>query len=431
MKTKIFKLAFIILIASFASCSETNDKITDQKDYNIYLELEENEALLIARGDHQFWEKKLEKNPDQFPYMMKLAASQSQLFNLTGNIEYLKDAETYLVQANEITNNDNAGYLRSLARNYISQHRFSEALEVLKKAEINGEKLRATQLMLFDTYLELGNIEKAKYYLNATENYKEFDFLIRKSKWSDHHGELNFAIDYLENAMAIAESSNNKQLLQWVYTNIADYYGHDGQIKKSYEHYLKALQLNPSNSYAKKGIAWIVYSYEKNPDEALRILDSTTRRYEAPDYYLLRAEIAEYSNDLKLKYENINQFLQTIQNESYGVMYNAHLANLFAEEYQDYSKSLQLAQLEIDQRPTPLSYDLLAWTYFQKKEFKKALAVAEKHVLNKTFEPIALYHIAEIYKALGDQDNLKKLKPELVESGFELGPLMAQKIQQL
>ena len=54
------------------------------------------------------------------------------------------------------------------------------------------------------------------------------------------------------------------------------------------------------DAYAKKGIAWIVYSYEKNPDEALRILNSVTNTFFAPDYYLLKADIFEYKGDLPI-----------------------------------------------------------------------------------------------------------------------------------
>src|SRR5690606_18953473 len=122
----------------------------------------------------------------------------------------------------------------------------------------------------------------------------DFDYLIRLAKWSDHQGNLDAAIIYLEKAKTTAESSNMKGIKQWAYTNLADFYGHAGRIHDSYNHYLKALELDPNDAYAKKGIAWIVYSYEKNPDEALRILNSVMKDYLAPDYYLLKSQIYEF-----------------------------------------------------------------------------------------------------------------------------------------
>jgi hypothetical protein len=54
--------------------------------------------------------------------------------------------------ANGKTNFNSAGYLRSLAKNYISQHRFKEALEVLTKAQYNGVKLQQTQYILINVH---------------------------------------------------------------------------------------------------------------------------------------------------------------------------------------------------------------------------------------------------------------------------------------
>ncbi len=54
---------------------------------------------------------------------------------------------------------------------------------------------------------------------------------------------------------------------------------------------LKALALITYNAYAKKGIAWIVFSMIKIRKRQLRILDSVTATYNAPDYFLLKAEL--------------------------------------------------------------------------------------------------------------------------------------------
>lgn len=423
-------ITLIVLLAlCVTGCKTSPKQITNSNDYNKYLEYQENGMLQLARNDYEFWEKKLEKDPNQFPYLAKSAASQSLLFAETGHIESLKMAEIKLVQANEHTNYNTPSYLRALSRNYISQHRFKEALDLLNKAEINGEKLHSTQKMLFDVHMELGNADEAEAYLDEIENYKDFDFLIRLSKWSDHKGDLDNAILYLKKASEIVEASNNKSLMQWSYTNLADYYGHAGEIELSYKHYLKALELNPNDAYAKKGIAWIVYSYERNPDEALRILDSTSKYHTAPDYNLLKAEIAEFMGNDMLKQNFLQAYAAQISDGNYGDMYNAYNILLEVEEYKNYTKAANIALKEVVNRPTPQSYDLLAWTYHNHGSPEAALEIMENHVVNKTFEPESLYHMAEIYKANGKIAEAKELKKELIESAFELGPLMAKNIK--
>ena len=418
-----------ILSSSILSCTTSKTtKVASQEEYNKYLQKTVVTSESLAQKELDFWQKKLNNQPTQYPYLSKIAKANTLLFSEKGNISYLIEAEKKLLKINQKTNYNKASHLRSLARNYISQHRFKESLELLKKAEVNGENLNATQKMLFDVYLELGEPDKASKYLAEIENYADFDYLIRVSKWHDYKGDLSSAIRFMEKAMKKAEEANNKDLKAWSYTNLADFYGHNGQIKDSYNLYLKALELDNSNAYAKKGIAWIVYSHDKNADEALRILDIISNEHSSPDYYLLKAEIAEFKNNLTMKESNIEVYLSAVKNSSYGVMYNQHLAKLYLEEFNDTSSALSYIEKEIESRPTPQSYDLLAWYYYKNKDFKKALEVINTHVVDKTFEPEIQYHIAEIYKANGINDKAMALKDELLESSFELGPLMIEKI---
>jgi hypothetical protein len=432
LKMKPYIIFFLLVTLTITSCTKLIPKqITSANDYNDYLELVENKNLELAKNDIEFWSHKIKANPNQFPYLSKLSSTYSNLFAITGQIEYLIEAEKQLIIVNQTTSYTKAGYLKALATNYISQHRFKDALELLTKAELIGEKLEGTQKILFDAHLELGNYEIAKTYLTKFKNFSDFDYLIRLSKWNDHKGNLDAAINYLEKAKAIAESSNLKNKKIWTYTNLADYYGHAGKIKASYTHFLKALELDPNDAYAKKGIAWIVYSHEKNADEALRILNSITTNFFAPDYNLLKAGIAEFKGDMSLNEEQLKAYQIAMSNSLYGGMYNKHNVLLFADASENLDKAIAIAKTEIKNRSTPQSYDLLAWSLFKKGNISEALQIVEKHVINKTFEPVALYHIAEIYKVVGKTEELKPLKEELLASLFELGPTMEQKIKSL
>lgn len=431
MNSKYTFLIIVLAAVLFTNCSQTTQNITDTNDYNSYLVMTENKTLDRAKENEVFWSKKIEKTPNQYGYHSKLASTYTAYFTATGEVEYLKKAENELLVVNERTKYENPSYLKSLAYNYISQHKFKDALVLLEKAEALKENLSETQKMLFDVHLELGNYDKAQAYLNTFENFSDFDYLIRLSKMSDHKGDLDAAIKYMEKAMIIAESSNLKGLKQWSYTNIADFYGHAGEIEKSYDYFLKALELDPNDAYAKKGIAWIVYSHEKNPEEALRILNTVTKNYKAPDYYLLKSEIANYKGDLEMYKSQLDLYHIAMQNKAYGDMYNKYNVLLYTDETIQLDTAIAIAKTEVDNRPTPQSYDLLAWSYFKNGNLEDALKVVEQHIINKTYEPAIVYHVAEIYKAAGRTEAIKPLKKELLSSLYELGPTMEDKINQL
>ena len=424
-------ISLFCLLCIVSSCNTTTKQVTDTNDYQAYLELSENKTLQYVQKDNEFWTNKFENQPNQFPYLNKIAASYSHLFSATGKIDYLRQAEKNLIKSNEMTNYQSPGTLMSLSVNYISQHRFKEALGLLTKAELIGDRLSDIQKMLFDVHLELGNYDLAKAYLQKIENMSDFDYLIRLAKWSDHQGNLDAAIKYLEKAQDIAESSNLPSIKQWTYTNLADFYGHAGDIEASYKHYLKALQIDPNDAYAKKGIAWIVYSHEKNPDEALRILNSVTQSYHAPDYYLLKAEIFEFKGDVASKNEQLKLYENAVADTLYGDMYNKYNVFLYTGENRKIEEALALAKIEVEHRPTPQSYELLAWAYHTNGNIDEALRIVEQHIIGHTFEPKALYHSAEIYKAAGKTKEANELKKELMESSYELGPLVAKKVNQI
>jgi tetratricopeptide (TPR) repeat protein len=432
MNSKFTYLILTFAVLLLSNCTKrTNIQITDANDYNGFLNTSENTTLDRVKQNEIFWSEKLEQTPNQFPYRGKLASTYAEYFSATGEIDYLKKSEAQLLKVNEITNYDNPSYLRSLAHNYISQHKFKDALVHLEKAETLGENLESTHKMLFDVHLEIGNYEQAHSYLKTFENFSDFDYLIRLSKWSDHKGNLEAAITYMEKAMAVAESSNLDPLKQWSYTNIADFYGHAGDIEKSYTHFLKALELNPNDAYAKKGIAWIVYSHERNPAEALRILNTVTQSYKAPDYYLLKAEIASSMGLDAISEQQLDSYKTAMKNDAYGDMYNKYNVLLFADEHSKLDDAIAIAKVEVNNRPTPQSYDLLAWAYFKNNNLNAALDIVDRHIIDKTFEPETLYHAAEIYKAAGKSDAVKPLKKELLASIYELGPTMEDKINQL
>jgi tetratricopeptide (TPR) repeat protein len=235
----------------------------------------------------------------------------------------------------------------------------------------------------------------------------------------------------MEKAMLKAERSKNDGLRLWAYTNLADYYGHAGRINDSYAYYLKALALDPQNAYAKKGIAWIVFSYEKDPVESLRILDSVTVYYSAPDYYLLKSEIAAYMEDDSARQRNLDNYFKIVDDIAYGAMYNAYTLPLLLDEGQRPGKALDLAMEEVHNRPTAHSYGLLAYYYFKMGDHGSALSIIDDHVIGRTYEPGVLLFAAEIYKGAGRTKEVTELKEELAGAVYELGPSGEERISNL
>ena len=431
MKNVFASLCLSLLLLG---CNKQGDKdvtfTTNPIDYTSFLQADPIKSYAAALEEKEFWSKRLGSDSTGVGDLGPLAGAYSKLFETSGDIQYLKDAEQVYKKAITVAAiKIQDGYKRALAKNYITQHRFKDAITLLEESYAGISNKHATELLLFDSYLEVGAYSKALQFLKKIENINQFDYLIRISKWSDHQGDLSAAIRYMQKALVIANSRKNLALQIWTNSNIADYYGHQGDIKASYNHYLKTLALQPDNAYAKKGIAWILYSKEYNTAQALELIDHLLANHNLPDYYLLKAEMASYQGDSVLSEEYMQQFFTLANNPLYGDMYNTH--KIMALVKTDPYKALQLALKEVDNRTTPQSYQLLALAQLASNLKQEALATITSFVAGKTSDPMALLHSAQVYKANGMLDKVTALKTTLLPARYELGPEVFKQVTAL
>jgi len=420
----------VMVMVIFTACSNKGQVVVSPSDYEQFMTETTSEKEGQLKETLDFWNAKIESDSIQLTALSSTAQLYSQLFKHTNSIKYLKRAEKCLLKAFDVSAIKKESFAMALAQNYITQHRFKEAKEILLSYE-SMTSVNTLQYILFDINMELGNYAEAEINLNNFKNPSDFNYLIRVAKYSDYKGDLATTIRYMEKALKKAESANNQSLLVWAYTNLGDYYGHDGRIKDSYDSYLKTLEIAPDNVYAKKGIAWILYSFEKKPNKALALLESATKGRRAPDHYLLMSEFAkslqddEQSKKYRAAYQNL------IANTDYGVMYDNHNAFVLIDDYNNPGKGKELAEKEVINRPTPGSYALLAYATLKAGNEEEALDIVNEYVVDKTYEPTAQLIVAKIYKANYLNEKANILKKELIGATFELGPSYEKEIQKL
>ena len=422
----------LLTTALLISCSNEDKKILNKADYENYLQANNADEIVKAEKELSFWNERIKKDSIQLIELSKSAGMQTNIFQQNASIQQLKNAEKNLTRSAQVANIGKDGKLLALAQNYITQHRFKEAKVLVDSARvIAGGEIKSINFIAFDVAMELGDYQYAEETLKKETDFSDYNYLIRLGKLEDYKGNLDKTIQQMEAAKAIAESSKQKGLQVWVYTNLADYYGHAGRINDAYNHYLKALEIDPGNTYAKKGLAWISFSYENDPQEALRIIEAIEKNTTSPDYELLKAEIYESTGNENSAKEAMNNFLAQVSNPQYGDMYGAYLVEIYASNTETSQQAIAIAQKEVENRPTPMSYDLLAHAYYGNGDYKKALSITQEHVIGKTHEPMAQFHTAQIYKALDMQSELAPIKKELLETSFELGPVTYKEIKSL
>jgi tetratricopeptide (TPR) repeat protein len=381
-------------------------------------------AVLVADCEDElsFWKNRTIDETS----LTKQAGLYGERFKLTGNFADLIKSDS-LYKAALATYGRSPSLLQAMAASAITQHQFKPAKSYLNEAIKIGDQKDASLLMLVDVQLELGDHEGAVFNLSQLRNKNSFAFLIRLAKVKDHEGKLDTAIQLMEKAFERVKG--NKNLFTWTKTNLGDMYGHAGRIEEAYQAYLEVLRQNPNDDYAIKGIAWIALSHDQNFEEAKRLIQYLQKNKDLPEYQLLLAEIADFTGDETGKRTALEKFNSLTADEATERMYAKYKAVLEAEEFSNPEKAIAIARQEIQSRPCPQSYDLLAWGYFSKGNYLYALEISQRYVEGKTFEPEALYHLGMIYGANKKVDKSRIFLAEALNSSFELGPSIAKKIK--
>jgi len=422
---KTTPILFVIILIT--SCTQPQKEISSFADYERYLRPAQSVSNDPKEEEFRFWTERLSTNHNDATALLKIAGLFAERFKLTGQIQDIVMSDSLYTAVLRFTPEDNVSIYHCLAANAVAQHKFRLAGTYAKKALEQNDKKAASLLIMTDVALELGDYAKARRTLNQFSNKNAFAYLIREAKLKDHEGKLDTAILLMEKAFD--RIKGNKALAQWTLSNLADMYGHAGEIDKGYEAYLNVLTNNPQDDYALRGIAWIAISNDRNTVDSKAIINTLVARKRMPEAYLLLAEIAEVEGNETEKIKNLKKFMAMASLPSYKTMYHKYLAILYAEEFQDPEACLKIASEEIMNRPTPQSYDLLAWGYYHQKNFKKALEVATNSVEHQTFEPEAYYHLGMIYLAAGNRARARFYLEEALASEFELGPSIGEKIK--
>ena len=429
----MYKLSIIACWLSFLfACSTKNNAVVQEEIVTNLMEQKSSSASSeVLKADMQFWTKRLEeKANDDVVAQIKLAGLYSRRFQYSGNINDVHQSDSLYRVANQIQHKFGSGVYRSLAANCVTQHKFLQADLYLDSAAIMGDDLYFTKLQQFDVKLELGQMKEAEAILNSLRSKTNFDYYSRAAKLEDHKGNSEASISFMEKAYADVLESKNEQLLLWVKTNLADMYGHNNRIQESYQLYTEVIKENPDYFHAWKGIAWIAYSNDKNTTLAKKILIWLQEKHPVPDYDLLLSEIAAFEQNNEAKNKYLASFIDKVSNPAYGDMYNKYMFSILSDELNDQKAAMKIAQTEINNRPTPQSYELFAWALYKNGQLNEATRIAQSRIINKTFEPDALFHIGLLLKQSGDKTAAKQYLTEALESSFELGPLVTNEIKQ-
>lgn len=427
----IHTILFAIFVTTL-SCNQPG-MLVKNSDVDPYMEARINveKSRENALENMLFWQNRLTLDTGSYVNMMQLGYAYMQQFGVTGEVDFLWRADSLFNRSNQITQGKEDGILFTLAQTAITTHRFSLAWDYIEAISNIDHDPLTYNLVRFDAAMELGYTADANQCLQRLQQKDGFDYLIRKAKLKDHLGDLPSAITLMEKALDKARQTKSNNQTEWALTNLADMYGHNGDIKKAYDGYKQVLDMDPANQYALRGLGWIAFSHDKNTKTAHKIFTYLNSLTAMPDHVLTLGEIARYDGDEEKAIAHFNAFAQKASSPQFGNMYHKYLIAQYTNNLNQPGIALQLATKELKNRYTPETVNWMAWASFSAGKYEQAIKLLMDPINNQNHEPDALLQTAQMLKAKGQNKRALAILEELQESHFELGPNTAKRVNEL
>jgi tetratricopeptide (TPR) repeat protein len=330
-----------------------------------------------------------------------LAAAYMQKARETGDFGFNAKAEEALDRAFKLAPDDYDA-LKLRAKLLLTYHRFSEALEVSRRAQSINPRDHDVYGALTDALVELGDypraVEAAQRMIDLRPDTASYS---RVSYLRALHGDTKGAIDAMRLA-ADSASPQNPESAAWCRVHLGDELANAGKQAEAEREYDHALFLFPDYhaALAAKARARLAAG---DTDGAISFYRRAIERVPLPDYPAalgdLYAKLGR-AEEAGREYELV-EFVE--RTGAQGGTYTRQLAMFWADHDTRLDDALEVARRERAARKDIYSSDLLAWCLYKKGQYADAKASMDEALRLGTRDPRLLYHAGMIAHALGDR----------------------------
>jgi tetratricopeptide (TPR) repeat protein len=368
--------------------------------------------------------------PDDLKNRIALATLYIQEARITGNYIYYDGAALRYI--NEVLQTDPNHYealtLKSLL--FLSQHHFSDGLELAEKAQRSNPYHAFTYGLLVDAQVELGHYEKA---VEASDKMVSIRPDIRSysriSYLREIYGDYPGAISAMK--LAVSAGGYADEATEWARIQLARLYELTGDRDAAAKQYATALQERPSYAYALAGEAHLALM-RGNTNESIRLYqqaDSLVTDYAIKEQLAIVYRETGDSKKAKALWQEVIDGMNKdaasgSDDENIGHYADRELALAYLETGNT-DKALEHALAEYNRRPDNMDVnETLAWVYYKRNDFEKAYPLIAKALRTGSQNPVLLAHASLIY--------FKKdpvLAQQLAEKALMNHPLIDQSLE--
>lgn len=344
----------------------------------------------------------IEKSPDDPRGYNQLSVAFMQKARETGDFSFNARAEEALKHSFRVAPNNYEG-IKLEAAVQLNFHRFAEALQTAKRAQVVNPRNHDVYGAMVDAYVELGDyknaVDAAQIMVNLrpdTSSYSRISYL------RSLHGDTKGAIEAMRMA---AESANvqNSESVAWCRVHLGDELMNDGKLKEAEYEYDRALFYFPDYHLALAAKARARYA-AGDTENAVTFYKRAVERVPLPEYIAalgdLYAKLGR-ADEAKQQYQQV-EFIEKLGAD--GGTYSRQLALFWADHDIRLDDALAAAERERAARSDIYTSDVLAWCLYKKGRFEEAKTAIDQALRLNTRDARLLYHAGMIALANGDKE---------------------------
>ena len=432
-KKQIYILFAVIFFVAIAGIVYSYNKKQKEKANTIYTLLERKG---VAAQTKEWIEVKkqaddliaaLKLNPEDTKASLKLASLYIQEARETGNYVYYDMAamrQINLVLATD-PKNFNALVFKSLIQ--LSQHHFAEGLVTAREASAINPYNAYVYGLLVDGNVEMGNYDSAVVFADKMVSVRpDLTSYSRVSYLREIYGDYQGSIKAMK--MAVETGGAGDEHTEWTRTQLASLHEKVGDFTKADSLYNYSLVLRPSYPYALAGLARVALAtndYKKAItyyEQADSLITDNSFKEELVEIYRLAGDTKKADATAKMVIENLSKDAEAgVKDESIGHYADKELAYAYLN-INKIDKALEHAMLEFNRRPNNIDVnEAVAWVYYKKGDFAKALPYIKTAIRTNSKNPILLSRAGLIFDKAGDKAMAKTLLQQATTNNAYIG----------
>ena len=425
-KKKIYLISIGVFIAAVLIICFRHQARKENKETKVYYLLERTgssakmEEWNTVRSEVNRLIRVIQDNPGHETTLIALASAYIREARVTGNYMYYDRAAMKCVNDVLKKNENNFDALSLKAMILLSEHHFADALITAKKAVSINPYNSFVYGVLVDAFVEMGD------YKSAVENLEKMISIrpdmrayARVSYIREIHGDYPGAIEAMK--LAVSAGAPGDESTAWTRVQLAQLYEKTGNTKMAEINYLLTLDERPGYAYALAGLARLAVVQKKYDDaiklygDALSMIQDYSLKEELSDVYRLRGEPGKADAIAQTIVDELNKAqTKEIGEDGEGHYSDRELAYAYLQA-KDNDNALDHALAEYNRRPKNIDVnETLAWVYYCRGEFGKALPYIKAAMKTNSKNPVLLVRYGLILGKAGEISTAKALLREVL-----------------